>query len=213
MRPATYCPNTVNSSTALRRWVWLVLIALTELTWLAIRKEAPSTGPLSYAKGLPSIFITSLAVVLILARTRSYGRLRELPIFHEYPRTSWWMVLALGQDVISQPAKLVIGSNQFTVAIYPACAGYEGIGLMVLFAGVYLWLFRKRLKFPQAYVLLPCAILAIWLVNAVRMAGLVLFGTYVSRDSDGWLPLPGRLAWLHRRRIGHGGGDAAHVFL
>jgi hypothetical protein len=47
----------INNS--LRRWVWLVLIALAELTWLAVRIQAPDAGLLSYAKGLPSIFITS----------------------------------------------------------------------------------------------------------------------------------------------------------
>lgn len=68
------------------------------------------------------------------------------------------------------------------MGIYPACAGYEGICLMVLFACAYLWLFRHRLRFPQAYLLLPCAVLAIWLVNGLRMALLVLVGTYVSPE-------------------------------
>ena len=93
-----------------------------------------------------------------------------------------WLLRAFGQDVVSEPANLVLGTKQFSVGIYPACAGYEGIGLMVLFAGAYLWLFRRSLRFPQAYLLLPCAVFAIWLVNAVRMAGLVLFGTYVSPE-------------------------------
>jgi exosortase E/protease (VPEID-CTERM system) len=268
----------------LLRWVWLVLIALAELVWLAVRIEAPP-GLLSYTKGLPSIFITSLAVVLILGWARSYGRLRELPIFHEYPRTSWrmvlahigvfaaffwltisvfendvtsstfavlwilawaatgfatgvfwllaalparawmrlarenssavvvgimiiaaslawgffasrawkplsgptfllvqWLLQACGQDVVSEPANFVIGTKQFSVGIAPACAGYEGIGLMVLFVGAYLWLFRHSLRFPWAYLFFPCGVLAIWLVNAKRMALLVLFGTYVSPE-------------------------------
>ena len=78
----------------LLRWVWLALIGLAEVTWLAIRIEAPSKGLLSYAKGLPSIFITSLAIVLILAWARSHGRVRELPIVHDVSRASWRMVSA-----------------------------------------------------------------------------------------------------------------------
>jgi exosortase E/protease (VPEID-CTERM system) len=93
-----------------------------------------------------------------------------------------WLLRTFGQDVVSEPANLVLGTEQFSVGIYPACAGYEGIGLMVLFVGAYLWLFRRDLRFPRAYFLLPCAVLAIWLVNALRMAGLVLFGTYVSPE-------------------------------
>lgn len=268
---------------ALVLWVGLVLLVLAELTWLAVRIQAPDTGVLFYTKGLPSIFITSLAVTMILAWARSYGRLRELPVLHDLSPNPWplvlahlgafaafswltiavfenhaasstlaalwilawaamgfaagvfWLLAALparawvrlarnnssvvwaaiilipaslawgflasrawtplsgptfslvqgllqafGQDVVSEPANLIVGTEQFSIGIYPACAGYEGIGLMVLFAGAYLWLFRQRLRFPQAYFLLPCAVLAIWLVNAVRMAGLVLFGTYVS---------------------------------
>ena len=33
--------------------------------------------------------------------------------------------------------------------------------------GSYLWLFRKNLRFPQAFILLPCGILVIWLAGTV----------------------------------------------
>jgi exosortase E/protease (VPEID-CTERM system) len=55
-----------------------------------------------------------------------------------------------------------------------------GIGLITVFVGAYLWLFRGRLRFPRALLILPLAIAIIWLVNAVRIGSLVLFGTYVS---------------------------------
>ena len=74
----------------------------------------------------------------------------------------------------------MVGTTQFSVAIYPACAGYEGIGLMVVFTAAYFWLFRRRLRFPQAFILLPCGILVIWLVNGLRIASLIMFGTHVS---------------------------------
>jgi exosortase E/protease (VPEID-CTERM system) len=93
-----------------------------------------------------------------------------------------WLLTAFGQDVVSDPAHFVLGTKQFSVGVYPACAGHEGIGLMVLFAGAYLWLYRRSLRFPQAYLLLPCAVLGVWLLNAVRLAVLVLFGTYVSPE-------------------------------
>jgi hypothetical protein len=50
--------NTLNP--ALLRWGGLAVIALAELTWLAIRVEAPGTGFLSIFKGFSSIFVTSL---------------------------------------------------------------------------------------------------------------------------------------------------------
>ena len=269
------------------RWVWLVLLAAAELAWLAIQIQPPSTGLLSYTKGLPSIFITTLAVAMILGWARSYGSLREVPILHDVFCASWplvlchlgafaayswlamsvfegkimssafpdlwlavwdmtgfaagvflllaalparvktrvapnksfivttgvivigaslpwgyfnftsrlwkplsgptfllveWLLDAFGQSVVSKPAELVIGTKLFSVTIRSACSGYEGIGLMILFVGTYLWLFRFRLRFPHAYLVLPCGILAIWLVNAVRMALLVLVGTHVSPE-------------------------------
>ncbi len=295
------------------RWAGLVVIALGEVTWLAIRIEAPSTGLLTYTKGFPSIFITSLAVALILGWARSYGRVRELSVFHEAGLASWlmvlahlggfatffwltiwvfegegasstaplfwfltwaaaglatgvfwllaamparawirlirtnvsvvsagfiivtasvvwgffagrawrplrgptfllvrWLLTAFGQDVVSQPAHYELGTKQFSVGIYPACAGYEGIGLMVLFAGVYLWLFWRRLRFPQAYLLLPGAVPR-HLAHQRAKDGPAGPGRYLRfpSDCDGRLSLPAWLAWLYRNRLRYGGTDPA----
>jgi len=258
----------------------------------------PSTGFLSFFKGFPSIFVTSLAVVTVLVWARSRGKLRELPVFQDFSHNPWlivlahlgafgfffgltifvtegdalsspsaifwvlawaatglgagvfwmlaamparvwirlarqnssfvlvgiiimaaswilgfltnrawepligptfrvveWLLLAFGQEVVSEPLELLLGTSQFSIAIYPACAGYEGIGLISVFVGSYLFLFRRNLRFPQAFILLPSGILAIWLLNAVRITLLVLFGTYVSpqialggfHSASGWL--------------------------
>ena len=45
-----------------------------------------------------------------------------------------------------------------------------------------MWLFRGSLRFPKTFILLPGGILVIWLVNAVRITLLVLFGAYVSPE-------------------------------
>jgi hypothetical protein len=79
---------------ALLRWGGLAAIALAELTWLAIRVEVPSRGFLSYFKGFPSIFVTSLAVVTVLVWANSRGKLLELPIFQDFSHNPRWMILA-----------------------------------------------------------------------------------------------------------------------
>lgn len=106
-----------------------------------------------------------------------------------------WFLSVLGQDVVSQPAVCLLGTSQFVVEINPPCAGYEGIGLISAFVGGYLWFFRRNLRFPRAFILLPCGILVIWLVNAVRITLLVLIGAHVSpqiavdgfHSSFGWI--------------------------
>ncbi|TSA44670.1 MAG: exosortase E/protease, VPEID-CTERM system [Deltaproteobacteria bacterium] len=283
---------------ALVRWAGLVIIALVELTWLAMRVTLPLIGFLSYLRGFITVFITSLAFVTILVWAASRGKLLELSVFHDFSHNPWfmilahvaafgsfswltiiaaegdtvssplavfwvftwvatglgagffwmlaamparvwlrlvrqnaslvwagiiiiaaswilafltnrawvplirptflaveWLLLAFGQDVVSQPAGHLLGTSQFAVEISPHCAGYEGIGLISVFVGGYLWLFRGSLRFPQAFILLPCGILVIWLVNAVRITLLVLIGAYVSpkiavdgfHSSFGWI--------------------------
>jgi exosortase E/protease (VPEID-CTERM system) len=79
--------------------------------------------------------------------------------------------------VVSNPAKLIIGTPTFKVAIAPQCSGYEGVGLLLAFLTIYLWLFRRELRFPGALVLLPLGAVAIWLVNALRIVALIVIGT------------------------------------
>lgn len=81
------------------------------------------------------------------------------------------------QDVVSDPSRLVLGTPSFKVAIAPECSGYEGVGLLLAFLTIYLWLFRKELRFPGALLLLPLGAVTIWMVNAVRIAGLIVIGT------------------------------------
>lgn len=98
-------------------------------------------------------------------------------------------------NVVADPARLVIGTEEFAVRIEPSCSGYEGVGLVAVFLGAYLWWFRARLRFPQSLVLLPLGIVLIWFLNAVRIAALIAVGNSVSvnvaaggfHSQAGWL--------------------------
>ena len=59
-----------------------------------------------------------------------------------------WMLGAIYPDVVIIPERLVVGTPAFRVTIAPTCSGYEGVGLIVAFLGIYLCLFRKELRFP-----------------------------------------------------------------
>lgn len=71
-----------------------------------------------------------------------------------------------------------MGTARFFVTVAPVCSGIEGIGLTLTFTGAYLYLCRADLRWPRAWVLLPASVLAIWLLNAVRIVGLVALGTW-----------------------------------
>jgi exosortase E/protease (VPEID-CTERM system) len=85
-------------------------------------------------------------------------------------------------NIIADAAKRVLGTDAFHVEIAPACSGYEGIGLVVVFVGAYLWLFRARLRFPAALILIPAGAAIIWLFNALRIAALIVVGSSWSAD-------------------------------
>jgi exosortase E/protease (VPEID-CTERM system) len=79
-------------------------------------------------------------------------------------------------DLVTDRAALVMGSSRFAVSIGGACSGFEGAGLMLVFSITWLWFFRRECRFPQALVLIPASIAVMWLLNAVRIAVLILIG-------------------------------------
>ena len=97
---------------------------------------------------------------------------------------TFWLVRslleAMGEEVVCRLSDFELGTKDFSVIIASSCSGYAGIGLMFVFMGVFFWSFRSKLRFPRAFLLLPLAILAIWFVNAWRIALLVMFGTHIS---------------------------------
>jgi exosortase E/protease (VPEID-CTERM system) len=86
------------------------------------------------------------------------------------------MLGVLYPQVVSEPGRLVLGTPGFKVAIAPSCSGYEGIGLILTFLAIYLWLFRRELRFPGALLVLPIGAVAIWVVNALRIVALIAMG-------------------------------------
>ena len=90
------------------------------------------------------------------------------------------LLLLVTTDVIARPDEFVIGTPHFLVQIMHQCSGYQGIGLIWVFLGGYLWVFRDRLRFPQALLLVPAATALIWLANAMRIFLLIVIGTWMS---------------------------------
>jgi exosortase E/protease (VPEID-CTERM system) len=84
--------------------------------------------------------------------------------------------------VTADPAHLIIGTGKFRVLIAKECSGFEGAGLMLAFAVVWLFLFRKECRFPQALLLIPAGVAVMYLLNAVRIAALILIGSAGARE-------------------------------
>lgn len=99
-------------------------------------------------------------------------------------RVSGWMLHAIypSAEIVADLPNRTLGTRAFRVNIAPACSGYEGIGLIVGFLGLYLAIFRRELRFPRALLLLPLGVVAIWLLNALRIALLIAIGSEWSKD-------------------------------
>jgi exosortase E/protease (VPEID-CTERM system) len=129
------------------------------------------------------------------------GRLADL-LWEPLSRSTFLLVHSLLRlvfsDTVCRPDEFVVGTSAFQIGISPQCSGYEGIGLIWAFLAAYLWLSRKKLRFPQAWLIFPLGTAIIWLANAVRIAALVAVGTCVSADlaAGAFHSLAGWLAFI-----------------
>jgi exosortase E/protease (VPEID-CTERM system) len=123
-------------------------------------------------------------------------------------------------DVVSQPETGNLGTSRFQVNFGVGCSGCEGIGLIWVCLGLYLWCFRRDLRWPQALLLLPVGTVLVWLANILRIVVLVAIGVWISpkvalggfHSEAGWLTFNGvalGLIAVSRRSRFFVGGEAA----
>jgi exosortase E/protease (VPEID-CTERM system) len=84
--------------------------------------------------------------------------------------------------ILADPASLRLGTTHFRTTIAPECSGLEGAGLILAFGTVWLLLFRRECRFPQSLLLIPAGIVILFLLNAVRIAALILIGDAGARQ-------------------------------
>jgi exosortase E/protease (VPEID-CTERM system) len=83
---------------------------------------------------------------------------------------------AVFSGVTSDPSQLIVGLDGFSVYVALGCGGLEGVGLVTVLMAGFLVTFRSKLRFPAAFLLVPFAIAAVWLLNGVRLAALIVIG-------------------------------------
>lgn len=156
------------------------------------------------ALGIPLALVASVVPLRELARTAQEVR---VPLIagaalgaagygaYTFTESQWpfWQPLASGTVALASALLglvysdcrlegFVISTGDFAVVVTKYCSGYEGVGLFLIFFTTFLLIFRDRLRFPHALVLLPIGSLAVWLSNAVRIAALVIVGREISPE-------------------------------
>jgi exosortase E/protease (VPEID-CTERM system) len=102
----------------------------------------------------------------------------------------WWL-----PDVSGDASNFTIGAGQFVAQVNDVCSGVEGLGLVLVFTGMWLWFFRREIRFPHALLLVPLALVTMWALNVVRIAALVVLGVrwgseaalYAFHSEAGWI--------------------------
>jgi exosortase E/protease (VPEID-CTERM system) len=127
-----------------------------------------------------------------------------------------WMLRPFYADISGDPNTLTLGTARFVVQVSEACSGLEGVGLMLVFCIGWLWYFRKEYYWPRALLIIPSAVVLIFILNAARIAALVAIGdagferiaTAGFHSQAGWIAfnlaaftvalVAKRSAWLNR---------------
>ncbi|MEM7306317.1 MAG: exosortase E/protease, VPEID-CTERM system [Planctomycetota bacterium] len=114
------------------------------------------------------------------------GRFADAELWGALGQTTLLCVHALlhgfSNDVVLDAPAQLVGLGEFRVRVGSGCSGWEGIGLISVFLGGYLWAFRETLRFPRALVLLPLGAAVMWGANVVRIAALIGLGAHVSPE-------------------------------
>lgn len=93
---------------------------------------------------------------------------------------SRWFLSLYETNVLLDVEHRVLGAGDFRVEVNKACSGYEGIALILVTVAIYTWVFRRDLRFPNAILLFPVGVAAIWTLNALRIALLISIGAHLS---------------------------------
>jgi exosortase E/protease (VPEID-CTERM system) len=119
----------------------------------------------------------------------------------------------------ADPATRILRTDRFAVEVSEICSGLEGVGLMLAFSGAWLFYFRREYIFPRALLLVPAGVAAIFSLNVLRIAALIMIGNagfadvavYGFHSQAGWIAfiavacgmvlLSRHSAWLNRTAV------------
>jgi len=152
----------------------LALAAAVLASGMAVVQPLAAWGRLARSIGMVWAYAAgpALAAVLMTAGWRALWRPVSV--------ITYWLVQLMLRPLVGQlivqPERMRIATGRFGVIISPECSGMEGMGLLLLFGAVWLWLYRKECRFPQALLLLPAGLLTLFVLNSARIAALVLIG-------------------------------------
>lgn len=153
---------------------FLVLAAAVFASGVAVIQPLKAWGRLAQSIGAVWVYSAAAALTAVLTTAGWDALWRQASV------ATYWIVQQILHPIVGQlivePGRMRVGTTRFGVIISPECSGVEGMGLLLLFGAVWLWLYRKECRFPQALLLLPVGLVTLFLLNSARIATLILIG-------------------------------------
>ncbi|WP_420862165.1 exosortase E/protease, VPEID-CTERM system [Algirhabdus cladophorae] len=125
---------------------------------------------------------SSLLPVLVVGSATPYLATIVRPLWHIETIADYtfnavaWLIQFAGYEIDIYTAEKVIGKGDFHIGVAPQCSGVEGLALVTIFVTLYLFLFRRTLKFPGVLLLFPLGMTASIIFNVIRVAVLLIIG-------------------------------------
>jgi exosortase E/protease (VPEID-CTERM system) len=180
-----YLANSATPGTALERgalWIWYGVLVVLPITLggalIHLPKPLLLLRSLGNAWGLAAVcgvLMMAVRSLLILAWDRPHSW-----VGHRMQAATFRGVkLLLGlfyPDVFRDPAHFIVGTRAFSIVIADQCSGVEGLALMLSLTVGWLLYTRRELRLRRALLLVPVSLLLSWLLNLVRLAGLIAIG-------------------------------------
>src|SRR5690606_24192251 len=64
------------------------------------------------------------------------------------------LLTVMVSDPVASIEHALVGTSRFYVNVAPVCSGIEGVGLMLIFVGAYLYVERRELLWPRSLIVL-----------------------------------------------------------
>jgi exosortase E/protease (VPEID-CTERM system) len=166
--------------------------------WITVLRKAGGLPLFAIVPAAAAVAVISLSQMLWQPAAQITFRLVQL------------LIKPLLPTLQSDPVALTLATDRFAVQIAEVCSGLEGVGLMLAFCAAWLWFFRREYYFPRALVVIPLGVLAVFLLNAVRIAVLILIGN-AGYDRVATVGFHSQAGWIAFNLAGFGVAILAHT--
>ncbi|MFT4112998.1 exosortase E/protease, VPEID-CTERM system [Silvibacterium sp.] len=152
--------------------ILLVFACIPLRAWMRALRATNPLWLLSLVAGLTAALIRQPMQSLWDTSTLPHGRILQIVAF----RAVHFLLSPILPGVVVDPTTFIVGTSRFAVSIAEQCSGIEGLGLVLVFTCAWLLYLRRETRFPQAFLLIPLALVAVWTLNILRIAVIILIG-------------------------------------